>query len=157
MARLLHPPKRLDPPVDATGWDLSSAPFSRVALMTKRLTALLCHTLDDVCHSWLGPLGPQGLEVFPAWRITPGLRRFHAVEGSHDYAPRRISLKRGNLSSTDEELPTKCLHSRWHLRRKLIEGRLVDDLGVCDDAGGRLGPAWGALNRRTTESGSCNH
>src|SRR6516225_10493044 len=114
MARLLHPPKRSDPPVDATGRDLLSAPSSRDGADDQATKRLLCHTLDDVCHSGLGPLGPQGLEVFPAWRITPGLRLFHAVEGSHDYAPRRISLKRGNLSSTDEELPTKCLHSRWH-------------------------------------------
>src|SRR5262245_60410944 len=51
--------------------------------------------------------------------------------------------------------PNACIVAG--LRRKLIEGRLVDDLGVCDDTAGRLGPAWKALNRRNTESGSCNH
>src|SRR5262249_50505115 len=92
--------KRLDPPVDATGQDLSP-PFCRMALMTKRLSALLCHTLDYVCAG-LRRLAAQGHKFLPSRRITPRLRLLRAVVDANDNPLRRITFERDNLSPSNE-------------------------------------------------------
>jgi len=118
--------------------------------MTKRLSALLCHTLDYV-SAGLRRLAAQGHKFLPSRRITLRLRLLHAVVAADDNPLRRITFERDNLSPTNEILPTERLHCRRYLRRELVKRRLVEDFNLCDRIGERLGLSVEALNSCATE------
>src|SRR5262249_60329484 len=92
-----------------------------MALMTKRLSALLCHTLDYVCAG-LRRLAAQGHKLLPSRRITPRLRLLRAVVDADDNPLRRIAFERDNLSPTNEMLPTERLHCRRHQPNTSVSG-----------------------------------
>ena len=90
-----------------------------MALMTKRLSALLCHT--HVCAG-LRRLAAQGHKFLPSRRLTPRLRLLRAVVDADDNPLRRITFERDNLTPSNEILPTERLHCRRYQPNTSVRG-----------------------------------